>query len=254
MAGSAPWVPTMCIFHGSFLSAMGLCTMCALCLQALNPLLDQDACERLIEHLLLWQELCVLHDKLARCILRCDAGAASRPGGMDASLAALEQELTNKRAWSSAEHPEWLAFEVLQRVEIRHRQYVVAKHMLENAGRHGMRGGDRGAVVQLNMGEGKTRVILPMLVLALSGRGQLVRLNFLQELLPEAVEYLHSCLTGLFEPTGTLAAHVTWRWSRWPSLQLCAASAFSGSCTVHMSPDLMARAHTVFTRVNSSDL
>lgn len=50
--------------------------------------------------------------------------------------------------------------------------------------------------LQLNMGEGKTRVILPMVALELSGKGNVVRLNFLSQLLPEAVEYLHACLTG----------------------------------------------------------
>lgn len=181
---------------------------CGLAMQALNPLLADEARKKLVEHMLLWQELCVLQDKLARCMLRCDVGAASQAGGMDASLGALEQELTNRREWSAAENPEWLAFEVLQRVEIRHRQYVVAKHMLENSGGPGMGEAKKGGIVQLNMGEGKTRVILPMLVLALSGRGQLVRLNFLQELLPEAVDYLHTCLTGLLLLSDFLTPHL----------------------------------------------
>ena len=46
------------------------------------------------------------------------------------------------------------------------------------------------------MGEGKTRVILPMVALQLCGRGEVVRLSFLSQLLPEAVHYLHACLTG----------------------------------------------------------
>jgi hypothetical protein len=47
------------------------------------------------------------------------------------------------------------------------------------------------------MGEGKTRVILPMVALELCGQGDVVRLNFLSQLLPEAVSYLHACLTGV---------------------------------------------------------
>ena len=168
-----------------------------LVVQEINPLLTVDACKRIKQHALFWQELCVLQDKLSRCIVRCNAGTANRSAGMDASLSALEQELRNKRAWEPSQHPEWLAFEVLQGLEIRHRQYVVAKHMLDNHGSPGMGEQAKGAIIQLNMGEGKTRVILPMLVLALCGRGELVRLNFLQELLPEAVDYLHSCLTGV---------------------------------------------------------
>lgn len=57
------------------------------------------------------------------------------------------------------------------------------------------------------MGEGKTRVIVPMLVLhwTLSAAGRfsaqqqqkaLIRLNFLPELLPEVFDYLHETLTG----------------------------------------------------------
>ena len=54
--------------------------------------------------------------------------------------------------------------------------------------------------MQLNMGEGKTRVILPLLVLALTrgGSGDVVKLNFVGELLGDAVGYLQGTLTGLF--------------------------------------------------------
>ena len=40
-------------------------------------------------------------------------------------------------------------------LQIRPAQHLVAQHLIRNPG----------AIVQLNMGEGKTRVILPMLVL-----------------------------------------------------------------------------------------
>jgi hypothetical protein len=58
---------------------------------------------------------------------------------------------------------------------------------------------ERGAIVQLNMGEGKTRVILPMLVMALTRRGrpEVIRLNFLGSLLPDAVACFRSMLTGV---------------------------------------------------------
>jgi hypothetical protein len=57
-------------------------------------------------------------------------------------------------------HPEWLVFEVEQQLKIRRVQYTTAKHLIDNPG----------TVTQLNMGEGKTRVILPMLQLHLRGR------------------------------------------------------------------------------------
>lgn len=67
----------------------------------------------------------------------------------------MYQELQTKRTWNPAEHVEWLVFEVEGQLQIRPAQYSVAKLLMD----------DPGAVSQLNMGEGKTRVILPMLAL-----------------------------------------------------------------------------------------
>jgi len=58
------------------------------------------------------------------------------------------------REWSVDEHPQWLCFEAEGQLQIRPAQLTVARHLMDNPG----------AVDQLNMGEGKTRVILPMLV------------------------------------------------------------------------------------------
>ncbi len=69
-----------------------------------------------------------------------------------------------RRTWDVAQHPQWLAFEAEGRLQIRPAQYALARHLLENPG----------AVVQLNMGEGKTRVILPMLALHWADGAQLV--------------------------------------------------------------------------------
>jgi Protein of unknown function (DUF3638) len=90
--------------------------------------------------------------------------------------------------------------QVLQRLEIRPRQLHVAEHLLANLEAQAA-GADpdsavKGAIVQLNMGEGKTWVILPLLVLALARNGELVRLNFLGELLPDAAAGFERMLTG----------------------------------------------------------
>jgi hypothetical protein len=53
-----------------------------------------------------------------------------------------------------------------------------------------------GAITQLNMGEGKTRVILPMLILAMNDPELLIRLHFLLPLLGEVYDYLHRNLTA----------------------------------------------------------
>ena len=68
------------------------------------------------------------------------------------------------RTWDVAEHPKWLVFEVEGQLQIRPAQYYIAKMLLDNPG----------AVAQLNMGEGKTRVILPMMALAWGDGSQLV--------------------------------------------------------------------------------
>lgn len=60
-----------------------------------------------------------------------------------------------RRTWEASCHPQWLAFEVEGQLQIRPMQHRLAEHLLAHPG----------AISQLNMGEGKTRVILPMLVL-----------------------------------------------------------------------------------------
>ncbi|KAJ3080690.1 hypothetical protein HDU99_007692, partial [Rhizoclosmatium hyalinum] len=89
------------------------------------------------------------------------------------------------REWSIYDHPCWLVFEVEGGLQIRPSQYSTAMQLMDNPG----------AVLQLNMGEGKTRVIMPMIILAKS-KERLTRVNVLTQLLHEAGEHLHSTLTA----------------------------------------------------------
>lgn len=94
-----------------------------------------------------------------------------------------------KRTWDPLKHLKWLAFEVDSGLQIRPAQANVALHMIDNPG----------DIVQLNMGEGKTKVILPLLLLhwaTPSDSGAVVRLHFLSALIAEAYEFLHHALTG----------------------------------------------------------
>lgn len=84
-------------------------------------------------------------------------------------LLPLLQELLTCRTWDASSHPLWLVFEVEGRLQIRPNQHALARTLL--AGGPDM----RGPIAQLNMGEGKTRVILPMLVLELADGYNLVR-------------------------------------------------------------------------------
>ncbi len=65
------------------------------------------------------------------------------------------QELLVHRTWDVQAHPEWLVLEAEGQLQIRPAQHFIAQHLMNNIG----------AIDQLNMGEGKTRVILPMLAL-----------------------------------------------------------------------------------------
>ena len=60
-----------------------------------------------------------------------------------------------RRTWDVSLHPEWLVFEAEAGLQIRPVQHAVAQTLMT----------EPGAIAQLNMGEGKTRVILPMLLL-----------------------------------------------------------------------------------------
>eukprot|EP00198_Chlamydomonas_reinhardtii_P008814 XP_001698151.1 predicted protein [Chlamydomonas reinhardtii] len=145
-----------------------------------NPFLSPEAAQELQRRVLTWLQLCVLEDRLGRV----EALAAAREAGDDC-LPQLVQELGVHRTWDMAAHPEWLVFEVESQLQIRPQQYTVARMLME--------GGD-GPIAQLNMGEGKTRVILPMLVLALADGKRVVSLAFLSTLLDEADAYLHGAL------------------------------------------------------------
>lgn len=155
-------------------------------IEEFNPMLDDESRDRLVTSIIIWLQLCVYEDKLARMISFCDLG----------SYEDLMKELETKKVWNASEHPYWLVFEVENQIMIRQEQYKVAKHLIDNPGN----------VIQLNMGLGKTRVILPMLVLYQSFkrkseggeflREKVTRLNFLSALFEEAYRYLQNHLTA----------------------------------------------------------
>ncbi|CAM9896127.1 unnamed protein product, partial [Ectocarpus fasciculatus] len=145
-----------------------------------NPFLTEEASKGVEAAVALWLRCCVLEDKLGR--LRRWTG---KPG----AEALVWQEVQVKRTWAPEAYPRWLAFEADSGLQIRPAQAEVALHMIDNPG----------DIVQLNMGEGKTRVILPLLVLHWTTHRQdaaVVRLHFLSALIGEAFDFLHHALTG----------------------------------------------------------
>ncbi|KAI9910358.1 hypothetical protein PsorP6_010207 [Peronosclerospora sorghi] len=159
-------------------------------LHVLAPKLSIKARKLVAKAVILYLEVCVLEDKVERLIW-----SAGHSG--DLSEAHLIEELENVRQWAPKEFPYWLAFEVEGRLQIRHEQFVIARHLIDRPG----------TVCQLNMGRGKTRVILPMLFLHFTRRRceRVIRAHFLSPLLSEALQFMHRYLSatssrlGIFE-------------------------------------------------------
>ncbi|CAF1186849.1 unnamed protein product [Rotaria sordida] len=95
--------------------------------------------------------------------------------------------------WKPSEHISWLILELEMNITIREIQINVAKHMIQpNAS------STQNIVMQLNMGEGKTSVILPMLAVNLSSSNStLVRIIVLKSLFPTNYQSLRYKLGGL---------------------------------------------------------
>ena len=149
-----------------------------------NPFFSKDAQRHIIADILIWLQLCVLEDRLGRIVY---LGRTCTGGMCDEKVVS---ELDVRREWSVEMHPEWLVFEVEGSLQIRPVQYQVVQSLIDN----------EGAITQLNMGEGKTRVMLPMLVLHWGSRARqvdaVVRLHFLSQLLQEAFDFLHRNLSS----------------------------------------------------------
>ncbi len=147
----------------------------------LNPFLFENEALRqttFVAYVLRFMELCVLEEKMKRL----------RFSTRETSDQLLIRELMCVRKWSIDEHPRWLAFECDMCLQIRPEQYELAKHLLSTPG----------AISQLNMGLGKTRVVVPMLVLEMYGlqAEKVLRLHFLSTIINEPLDYFQRYLTA----------------------------------------------------------
>ncbi|SMR51553.1 unnamed protein product [Zymoseptoria tritici ST99CH_3D1] len=93
--------------------------------------------------------------------------------------------------WSPFEYPEFLLLEVESGIIIREVQEQIAEEMRIPSGQN--------AVMQLNMGEGKSSVIVPMVAAALADGSQLVRVVVAKPQSKQMVEMLKSKLGGLLD-------------------------------------------------------
>lgn len=102
---------------------------------------------------------------------------------------ALQRELENPAhaAWDQEQWPDWLLLEIQNNILIRPVQVRVARELIK----------PENGLVLLGMGEGKTSVILPMVVTALATGSHLVRVVVLKSLANEMLRLLSSSLAGL---------------------------------------------------------
>lgn len=102
------------------------------------------------------------------------------------------KELANDgfHGWSPEEYPEWLLMQIEHNFLIRKIQVDVAKHMITPKN-------NKSAVMQLNMGEGKSSVIIPMVAAVLANGRFLVRIAVLKPLFAQMNEVLSDRLGGI---------------------------------------------------------
>ncbi|KAI8839963.1 hypothetical protein BJ741DRAFT_647146 [Chytriomyces cf. hyalinus JEL632] len=130
--------------------------------------------QNIVDAVLVLLELHVIHTRIERL----QRAVASK------SYEALVKDIF-VRKWSIREFPKWLVFEVEGGLQIRPNQYATALQMMDKPS----------SIVQLNMGEGKTRVIMPRIPLAHSSKS-LPRVTVLTPLLNEVFGHMHSTLTA----------------------------------------------------------
>ncbi|KAL4806252.1 hypothetical protein BDV18DRAFT_160319 [Aspergillus unguis] len=104
----------------------------------------------------------------------------------------IKQELADPGHvnWNPSDFPDWLVMEADANIQIRQKQVTVAMEMISPAT-------GSNSVLQLNMGEGKTSVIMPMVALVLANGFMLNRLLVPKPLVAQACQILQSRLGGL---------------------------------------------------------
>ncbi|MCJ1335347.1 hypothetical protein MMC09_000615 [Bachmanniomyces sp. S44760] len=101
-----------------------------------------------------------------------------------------EAENVGHQDWPIEKYPDWLLIEIENNFLIRPIQARVACEMISPSSQEN-------SVMQLNMGEGKSSVIIPMIITALADADQLVRVVVLKSLAKQMGYSLTQCLGGL---------------------------------------------------------
>lgn len=108
--------------------------------------------------------------------------------------AAMQKEKENKSHvnWKPCDYPEWLLFEIEQNLTIRKIQVDVAKHMMQPSNST-----KKHSVMQLNMGEGKTAVIVPIIAAVLANGQQACQITVLKSLFATNLKLYRRYLGGM---------------------------------------------------------
>ncbi|CAG8139779.1 unnamed protein product, partial [Penicillium nalgiovense] len=104
----------------------------------------------------------------------------------------LCQEYTNwgDRNWSPSSYPDWLLLEIDSNMKIRPEQVMVAQEMIAPRS-------SSNSVLQMNMGQGKTSMIIPMIACLLADTKMLTRVIVPSALLSQTAQILQARLGGM---------------------------------------------------------
>ncbi|KAF8420356.1 hypothetical protein EV426DRAFT_675169 [Tirmania nivea] len=156
-----------------------------------KTLLRQLACCKLSAdtHLRRWQNIFI---SFAKAIAAYQQALRLHHHACRQDLDAFMKEWVNRgrKGWDPSRYPEWLLFEIENNLLIRQVQAEIAFEMLEpHSGCN--------TVMQLNMGEGKSSVIVPIVAAALADKNKLVRVVVLKALSGQMFHLLVQKLSGL---------------------------------------------------------
>ena len=108
----------------------------------------------------------------------------------DSSQLAHEMSLGSHTHWKARDHIDWFLLEIDFDLRIRSDQHEVAKAMIAPST-------NTNSVLQMNMGQGKSSVVIPMIVAHLANSKNLVRVVVPRPLLQQTAQLLQARLGGL---------------------------------------------------------
>ena len=134
----------------------------------LFPQIGTDAVNDILKLIKMWMIDCIEENSCERLINIINADVVDK--------VALRRECESPR-YEIEKRNHWLCFEAEMKIKIWKSQYETFVHLMEG----------KNSISQLNMGEGKTQVIIPMIMLEqLYSKQQIPRINILSSLYQEA--------------------------------------------------------------------